>query len=553
MLETIGDQFRREVEFSSEIVKVHLESIKNNNRLALSTKEKFLPQDYFINSIYIYKKAPHLKLIDRLFKKNTPSLSIDEISQMTNSLDETGQIIFVNKDNLITVVSSVKKDQQAWILAYQYDSSTLSDFFKSSVGLNVALISKTGEIGKNEYSDLENISHEKVNTEFKVKANSILDQNSITTLINLDGESYLLSSVKLYQTQWYLSTFISEARVLENLQTLVIKSFFFFIFICSVVVLISYYSSHYLTQRLNRLTKSAKRISAGHFDEKLEVSGNDEISTLTSGFNHMTTEIVRLLNETANKARMESELKTAQIVQSTLLPKDEYESEFIQIKGCYTSASECGGDWWHYFESQDKVWIWIADATGHGAPAALLTSAAKSAVSVIERLNLPLQESFEYLNFAICSVSKENMMMTSFLGVIDKKTKVMTYINASHEPSIFIKKNETISKDDLIFLNETSNPRLGQMKEAQFSSAQIQLEKGDRVVFYTDGVMDVKNSDSSKSYGERNFMKDIVKSYNSSSNLNEFYVNYKNSLDSFRSNSELVDDVTYCFFEIKNN
>ena len=62
--------------------------------------------------------------------------------------------------------------------------------------------------------------------------------------------------------------------------------------------------------------------------------------------------------------------------------------------------------------------------------------------------------------------------------------------------------------------------------------------------------MDVRNLDD-KAYGERSFMKGIVNSYNKSSNLTEFYTDYETSLVNFRSNTELIDDVTFCFFEIK--
>lgn len=547
-LETAGEQFRREVEFSTEIVKVHLENVKKNKKLSLSS-ETVLPEEYYLDSIAVYLKNP-LKLVDKLYKSKITELTDLEINQMLAAQTEVNNQKVYIKDLNVTVVTSFTKNQQEWALVYQFKSTTLSDYFKNSEAINTALIDKIAGVRKFNYPPVDTLNTEKVNQDLEHEAALIFKQNSVTQMISLDDRKYLFSSVRLYQSDIFLSSFLSEEKALENLKLLVIRAFFFFIFISSVVVLISYLSSHYLTHRLNKLTDSAKRIAGGHFDEKIEDTGTDEISTLTSGFNHMSTEIARLLHETANKARMESELKTAQLVQSTLLPQSDYESPFFQIKGSYTSASECGGDWWHYFESDDKVWIWIADATGHGAGAALMTSAAKSAVSIIEKLNLPIQESFELLNLAICNVAKENMMMTSLVGVINKKTLEFSYINASHEPSILIKKSNLISKDDLVFLNESTNPRLGQSRDSKFSSNHLKLDPGDRLVFYTDGVTDIRSPDN-KTYGERTFIKSIVKSYNSAKNLTDFYTDYETSLNVFRSNTELIDDVTYCFFEIK--
>ncbi len=551
VLDTVKEQFRREVEFSSEIIKVHLENTKKNKKLSLSAEDT-LPEDYVIDSMAVYQKKPNFKLVDKLYKKNTqemPQTQIDLLMNSQTANDE--QTVFV--DNLtVTVVSGFSKEGSAWTLIYQFQSTTLQDYFKSAETINTALINKGSGlgVGKFQYPQIDSTQAGTINQEIATVVIPQLSQNSLTNMISLDGENYLFSSSRLYQTQSYITSFVSEKKVFENLRSLMIKSIFFFILISALVIFLSYFSSDYLTHRLKKLTQSAKRIADGQFDEKIQDSGHDEISTLTNGFNQMSTEISRLLHETANKARMESELKTAQIVQSTLFPKNDYESDFIQIKGFYTSASECGGDWWHYFEDENKVWIWIADATGHGAPAALLTSAAKSAVSIIENLNLPLKESFEHLNFAICNVSKENMMMTSFVGLIDKKTLEFSYINASHEPSILIKKSDQISKDSLIFLNESTNPRLGQSKNSEFKSSHVQLNHGDRIVFYTDGVMDIRNIDA-KVYGERSFMKGIVTSYNKSKNLNEFYTDYETSLINFRSNTELIDDVTFCFFEVK--
>ncbi len=105
-------------------------------------------------------------------------------------------------------------------------------------------------------------------------------------------------------------------------------------------------------------------------------------------FNIMAAEVSRLLDQTAEKARMESELQTAKTVQETLFPETRAKIGPLAIAGYYEPASECGGDWWHYCQIGNKIFLWIGDATGHGAPAALITSAAKSASTIIERLNI---------------------------------------------------------------------------------------------------------------------------------------------------------------------
>src|SRR5205823_2940179 len=111
-----------------------------------------------------------------------------------------------------------------------------------------------------------------------------------------------------------------------------------------------------------------------------------EVGGLAESFNYMAAEVSRLMSETAEKARMQSELATVKTVQETLFPASQSQFGPIRIKGHFEPASECGGDWWNYSRVEDKIFLWIGDATGHGAPAALITGAACSAAAVIEGL-----------------------------------------------------------------------------------------------------------------------------------------------------------------------
>lgn len=548
ILDTVGEQFKREVEFSSEIIKVHLENTKINKKLALSS-ETNLPKDYFLDAMAIYRKVPDFKLVDQLAK---PGMEISEgevahwINQRPSNDDQT-----VHVDNfVVTVVSNFSKDQQSWILIYRFQSATLADYFKNADSINTALINKATGIGKHEYPQIDSLTPEQVNAEITKGVLPMLNQTSQTKMMKIENKNYLFSSTRLYQSQWYLSTFVSEDRVLANLQNLMIKSVLFFILISALVVLLSYFSSDYLTHRLKKLTQSAKRIAGGQFDEKIQDSGNDEISTLTMGFNQMSTEISRLLHETANKARMESELKTAQVVQSTLLPNNNYESDFIQIKGCYTSASECGGDWWHYCYVGDKIYMWIGDATGHGAPAALITSAAKSASTLIESLSISPAQAIELMNKAIYDVSKGRIMMTFVLSSLDVKTGELTYVNASHEAPFLLRKEggSPIKKKNLILLNENNNPRLGQSRDSKYVESKIQLLNQDSFIFYTDGIADIQDQ-SGKNWGERDFIKNLLESFNGTSDPVSFKNEFANRMKSYRQDSALIDDVT--FFIVK--
>ena len=90
----------------------------------------------------------------------------------------------------------------------------------------------------------------------------------------------------------------------------------------------------------------------------------------------------------------------------------------------------------------DKFYFIIADATGHGASAALITSAARSCFSVAMQLkDLNIKSLCQYLNLAIYESSKGHVLMTAFVGCYDLKTKNLEYVNASHEAGVVLQKN----------------------------------------------------------------------------------------------------------------
>src|SRR5262249_50797605 len=143
--------------------------------------------------------------------------------------------------------------------------------------------------------------------------------------------------------------------------------------------------SYTLTKNINVLTWFAKRVGQGDFSAKPDIRSRDEVGVLGRTFSQMIDEVQKLLKETAEKARMEDELKTAGVIQESLFPaKKESEEGSIKLAGFYTTSSECGGDWWNYFLSNNEFHAIIADATGHGTPAALITAAARSIYTHIQ-------------------------------------------------------------------------------------------------------------------------------------------------------------------------
>lgn len=556
IINSASEKFRKEIELSSDVVKTHIASYSQKGTINIFPSPN-LPDDYLVDGLEIYHFDNSVKkftLVQSIKKQNVAEKIVvtdgARYSQFFN-VEEKQKVMFVGPRMVIK--ESFGTNENLFAIYYYFQPESMSKLFDDENPYYIFLVNANGAVVKS----TDGLTGNFLETQFKFikdKENLVRTLNSSTTKIeSVAKDSWLLSSVSLGFSNLYLLALVNEKSALSVLDGYYVRSILMFILMTSIVVILGIISATYLTGRLSVLSSATEKISDGDFSVQIDESGKDEIAALSSSFNKMAKQIVVLMNDTAEKARMESELKTAQIVQSTLFPKSTITYGNVRISGIYKSASECGGDWWHHSEVGEYIWIWIADATGHGVPAALLTSAAKSAVTLIERMNAGPEEAIDYMNKSICSVSNGQMMMTCFLAQINKTTLEMKYINASHEAPIILradgKGSGDIKKKDLIFLTDTPGARLGQSTNSPYSVSSIQLEKNDRLLLYSDGIPDIRTPQN-ESLGERGFIRTLLSAQNKHLDFFDFANDFHNQLEVFRQKSELIDDVTYCFVEL---
>lgn len=283
-----------------------------------------------------------------------------------------------------------------------------------------------------------------------------------------------------------------------------------------------------------------------------------ELVRVLSGQAAISLENARLYEQQGESIRMQNELVTAQAVQERLFPDSEKEFEGSSISGYYKPATECGGDWWYYSEIGDYIYIWIGDATGHGAPAALVTSAACSAVSVIEKMeNVTPELALHTLNHAVFRTTKGKMNMTFFAGALNKCTGEFRYSRASQNPPLLMRQsklNEPSNfikfRGELVFLMEPNGPPLGTEESVEFASGSHQLEPGDQILFYTDGLPERTNV-TGREWGERGFLSALHEAVAKYTLPVEITRHIVQKAEEFGAKSELTDDITICLLKFK--
>lgn len=363
----------------------------------------------------------------------------------------------------------------------------------------------------------------------------------------IDGTVYLISSTLLHGTNIRLTSIMDQNVALGALKVLFNQSLVFILFSAFVTLAIALVLSSRLTQDLKKLTLFAEKIGYGDFSFEVEIRSTDEVGTLSKAFTKMSHEISRLLDETKDKARMEAELRTASLVQESLFPKrPHYTNGKIDINGLFMTSTECGGDWWYYFERGSKFYIVIADATGHGTPSALITSAARALFSQIERTDMSIEEMITSWDICVASCSNQKVMMTGLIMEVDTQTGEVKVVNASHELPIKVsRQNEALECQPILL---PVGPRLGELKNKPWQNYQFRLESDDKLLIYTDGLVSIVNP-SGKELGERRMLK----------HLKEIALDNKDALDltdrlyavfeNHRQNEPLPDDVTLVVLE----
>lgn len=268
--------------------------------------------------------------------------------------------------------------------------------------------------------------------------------------------------------------------------------------------------SRVVTRPIQELTDTAEEISLGNYDQNLQVRSRDEIGILTGTFNKMALEIKNYMTEMIKKDRIESEMQMARTVQESFLPEPSITNKCIDVAGFYSSASECGGDWWGCKTTEESTYLFISDATGHGLPASLLTASVSSCCETILRQMEEGDTTFspskflQLINYVIYN-SSDNLMMTMLVARIDHLENKVTIANASHEFPIIIHGN-----GDVTIQTPTPGPRLGESAGSRYTEFTYDLKVDDTLFLYTDGLVENLSAED-KPFGERKLLRTLKK------------------------------------------
>ncbi|MDF3821107.1 SpoIIE family protein phosphatase [Leptospira sp. 96542] len=280
--------------------------------------------------------------------------------------------------------------------------------------------------------------------------------------------------------------------------------------------------------------------------EELAISlkiSNDSLVAVTENLESMVEERTTQLNSSLN--RIKKDLLIAKKIQQKILPTSELELPYLNFHLYYQPQGEVGGDFYDIFElDTGTVRFFIADATGHGVQAALYTMAIKSEYEAIKRFITKTDDLMNHLNQKIQNkFSGLKIVFSGFILDIDTNTNSIYYSSAGHPNQIFRKENK-------IFSLERTGNIIGLKKEQEYTQQKLSISKGDRILLFTDGILEQKNQNREEFGMDR--MISVIERFQTKEAervLNEMIIN----LYEFQGNEEQEDDQTMILIEWKKD
>jgi len=251
----------------------------------------------------------------------------------------------------------------------------------------------------------------------------------------------------------------------------------------------------------------------------------------------------RLFKEALAKQKMEEELELARGIQRNLLPSRIPSFNNYDIAVLNLTSQQVGGDFYDIIPLDDKMFcISIADVSGKGVPAALLTANLQAFLKVICKQGMKLDEATALVNDLVSENTSDGKFITFFWMILDDETKNLHYVNAGHNPPLLIRKGKItkLEKGGII---------LGVMKTfTPYLSDSIQLKKDDVVILFTDGVTEAKNIDDEEFSDEK---LESLSLETHALSADEIVSKIKSEVQSFARGTTQSDDITLVVVKVK--
>ncbi len=283
---------------------------------------------------------------------------------------------------------------------------------------------------------------------------------------------------------------------------------------------------------------------------RLEIHTGDEIESLAEAIKTMEREINDYIENltaiTAEKERIGAELDVAKHIQASMLPcifPAFPERPELDIYATMTPAKEVGGDFYDFFlVDDDRLAMVMADVSGKGVPAALFMVIAKTLIKNVAQTGLSPRDVLEKVNNQLCVGNEAEMFVTVWLGILEISTGKLTCANAGHEYPVLKRMG-----GDYELVKDKHGFVLAGMEGSHYKEYELQMEPGDRLFLYTDGVAEATDAHN-ELYGTGRMLDALNR--NKAVNCENLLHCMKEEIDTFVGEAPQFDDITMLSLEL---
>lgn len=298
---------------------------------------------------------------------------------------------------------------------------------------------------------------------------------------------------------------------------------------------------------LDGLADKARFFEAGATDYLTKPIDPHEITART--LVHLEKEVMtRHLRD--YKTRVSRELETARATQNVIIPSQNKITEIeelynLNIHGYYQPCFELGGDFWGFKElSENELIVYTADFSGKGVNAALNTFRLHTIIQASVGINKTAGEYLFYFNSILSSLLPVGQFATMFLGIINTKNNTLSYSSAAAPEGVVFSENGKTHK----MLKADGGTMLGAIKGSEYETSEIEFNKGDCLLLYSDALIETENEDKKMLSIEEciEIFQDKLKKRDSKTAFTSLLEYFKN-----HSKSQLSDDLTLSCYKRK--
>lgn len=246
-----------------------------------------------------------------------------------------------------------------------------------------------------------------------------------------------------------------------------------------------------------KVNNALAQITDGNLDEKIDVRDTYEFDVLSTDINATVDKLKEFIAEAA--ARLDADLEIAKAIQTSVLPNVfppfPERHEFELFAGMH-AAKEVGGDFYDfYLIGSNTLGFLIADVSGKSIPGAMFMMRGKAIIKSLTDSGLPPADVFTIANEKLCEGNDADLFITAWMGYLDLKTGEVHVANAGHNPPVLIRDGKAK------YVGIKPGFVLAGLDGMVYKDHTLQLQKGDILFLYTDGVTEAMNADEHL-YGE---------------------------------------------------